>query len=96
MQIDSKMVEYVAELAKLRLNDEEKELMAEDLTKVLEYMDILNSLDTADVEPVTHVFGVENVFREDVVQPSFDREEILKNAIDTAYGCFKVPQTVEQ
>ena len=96
MQIDSKMVEYVAELAKLRLNDEEKELMAEDLTKVLKYMDILNSLDTTDVEPVTHVFGVENVFREDVVQPSFDREEILKNAIDTADGCFKVPQTVEQ
>ena len=46
MQIDKKMVEYVAELAKLRLNDEEKALMAEDLSKVLQYMDVLNSLDT--------------------------------------------------
>jgi len=95
VQIDSKMVEYVAELAKLRLNDEEKELMAEDLSKVLGYMDVLNSLDTTDVEPITHVFGVENVFREDVVQPSFDRDEILKNALESAEGCFKVPQTVE-
>ena len=95
MQIDSKMVEYVAELAKLHLNDEEKELMAADLSKVLEYMDVLNSLDTSDVEPVTHVFGVENVFREDIVQASYDREEILKNALESADGCFKVPQTVE-
>ena len=95
MQIDGKMVEYVAELAKLRLNDEEKTLMAADLSKVLAYMDVLNQLDTSAVEPVTHVFGVENVFREDVVAPSFDREEILKNAIESAEGCFKVPQTVE-
>ena len=95
MQIDAKMVEYVAELAKLRLNAEESELMAADLSKVLEYMDVLNSLDTSAVEPVTHVFGVENVFRADEVQPSFDREEILKNALESAQGCFKVPQTVE-
>ncbi|MGI5825016.1 MAG: Asp-tRNA(Asn)/Glu-tRNA(Gln) amidotransferase subunit GatC [Bacillota bacterium] len=95
MQIDKKMVEYVAELAKLRLNDEEKELMAQDLSKVLMYMDVLNTLDTENVAPVTHVFGVENVFREDVVQPSFNRDEILKNGIDVADGCFKVPKTVE-
>ena len=46
MEIDKKMVEYVAELAKLRLNEEEKALMANDLSKVLMYMDVLNSLDT--------------------------------------------------
>ncbi len=95
MQIDKKMVEYVAELAKLRLNEDEKELMAQDLSKVLMYMDVLNRLDTDEVEPVTHVFGVENVFREDVVRPSFPREEILKNGIAAADGCFKVPKTVE-
>lgn len=95
MEIDKKMVEYVAELAKLRLSEEEKELMAQDLSKVLMYMDVLNQLDTDAVTPVTHVFGVENVFREDVVQPSFPREEILKNGIAVADGCFKVPKTVE-
>lgn len=95
MEIDKKMVEYVAELAKLRLDENEKELMAQDLSKVLMYMDVLNSLDTSDVAPVTHVFGVENVFREDEVQPSFNRDEILKNGIDVADGCFKVPKTVE-
>lgn len=95
MEIDRKMVEYVAELGKLRLTEDEKVIMQQDLTRVLQYMDILNSLDTDGVEPLTHVSGVENVFREDAVSPGFDRDEILKNAIAVEEGCFKVPQTVE-
>jgi len=55
----------------------------------------LNSLPTDEVEPLTHVSGVENVFREDVAQPSFAREKILQNALAAEEGCFKVPQTVE-
>jgi len=95
MEIDRKMVEYVAELSKLRLSEPEKELMQQDLSRVLQYMDILNSLPTEGVEPLTHVSGVENVFRADVVRPSFAREKILQNAIAVEDGCFKVPQTVE-
>ena len=95
MEIDRKMVEYVADLSKLRLSEPEKDLMQQDLTKVLQYMDILNSLPTEGVEPLTHVSGVENVFRADVARPSYDREKILQNAIATEAGCFKVPQTVE-
>ncbi|MBQ3180061.1 MAG: Asp-tRNA(Asn)/Glu-tRNA(Gln) amidotransferase subunit GatC [Firmicutes bacterium] len=95
MEIDRKMVEYVAELGKLRLSEDEKVMMQQDLTRVLQYMDILNSLDTEGVEPLTHVSGVENVFREDKVAESPDRDEILKNAIAVEDGCFKVPQTVE-
>ena len=95
MQIDEKMVEYVADLAKLRLTAAEKTLMQQDLNKVLDYMDVLNQLDTSEVAPVTHMFGVENVYRADEIQPSFPREEILKNAIEVEDGCFKVPQTVE-
>ncbi len=95
MEIDRQMVEYVAELGKLRLTEDEKTMMQQDLTRVLQYMDILNSLDTDGVAPLTHVSGVENVFRADVVGPSFDRDEILKNAIAVEDGCFKVPQTVE-
>ncbi len=95
MEIDRNMVEYVAELSKLRLSEDEKLLMQQDLTRVLKYMDILNSLDTEGVEPLTHVSGVENVFRADAVAPSAERDEILQNAIAVEDGCFKVPQTVE-
>ncbi|MBQ2887397.1 MAG: Asp-tRNA(Asn)/Glu-tRNA(Gln) amidotransferase subunit GatC [Firmicutes bacterium] len=95
MEIDAKMVEYVAELSKLRLSEDEKVLMQQDLTRVLQYMDILNSLDTSAVQPLTHVSGVENVLREDVAAGSFGRDKILQNAIAVEDGCFKVPQTVE-
>lgn len=95
MEIDAKMVEYVAELSKLRLTEDEKVLMQQDLTRVLQYMDILNSLDTSAVQPLTHVSGVENVLREDVAADSFGRDKILQNAIAVEDGCFKVPQTVE-
>ena len=95
MEIDRSLVEYVAELNKLSLSEEEKELMQQDLSKVLQYMEVLNQLDTDGVEPLVHVSGVKNVFREDCPRPSFDRETILQNAIAVEEGCFKVPQTVE-
>ena len=95
MEIDRKMVEYVADLSKLRLTEDEKQLMGQDLTRVLKYMEVLNRLDTTGVQPLTHVSGVENVFRDDVAQKTFGRDKILQNAIDVADGCFKVPRTVE-
>ena len=95
MEIDRKMVEYVAELSKLRLTEPEKELMQQDLSKVLQYMDILNSLPTDEVEPLTHVSGVENVFREDVVTNGDESEKTLKNAPGEKDNMFMVPKTFE-
>ncbi|MDD2569059.1 MAG: Asp-tRNA(Asn)/Glu-tRNA(Gln) amidotransferase subunit GatC [Clostridia bacterium] len=95
MNIDAKMVDYVAELAKLRLSEEEKLRMGEDLNNILVYMDILNELDTENVQAMTHVFDVNNVFRADEIKASYPREEILKNALAVEDGCFVVPKTVE-
>ena len=95
MNIDTKMVEYVADLAKLRLNDEEKDQMGKDLNNILVYMDVLNELDTENVEAMTHVFDVTNVFRADEVHESYPREKILQNALAVEDGCFVVPKTVE-
>ena len=62
---------------------------------MLDYIDKLNELDTTGVEPMSHVFPVENVFREDVVTNGDDRENILKNAPGEKDGMFVVPKTVE-
>ena len=62
---------------------------------MLEYIDKLNELDTDGVEPMSHVFPVNNVFREDIVINGDDREEILKNAPERKDGAFVVPKTVE-
>lgn len=93
--ISDETIEYVGILAKLELSDEEKEQAKKDMGNMLDYIDMLNSLDTEGVEPMSHVFPVHNVFREDVVVNGDEREKILANAPAEKEGAFKVPKTVE-
>ena len=95
MKITEEMVDYVSVLSRLKLPQEEKTRMTAELQQIVSYMDVLNTLDTADVEPMSHVFPVKNVLREDEVQPSFDRAELLKNAPVPDEEAFLVPKTVE-
>lgn len=93
--ISDETIEYVGILAKLELSDEEREQAKKDIGRMLDYVDKLNKLDTSGVEPLSHVFPVSNVFREDVVTNGDDREQILANAPAKKDGSFKVPRTVE-
>ena len=90
--ISDETIEYVGILAKLELSDEEKEQAKKDMANMLDYIDTLNELDTSGVEPMSHVFPVNNVFREDVVTNGDDREEILANAPEAKEGAFGVPK----
>lgn len=93
--INYETIEYVGILAKLELSEAEKEAALEDMCRMLDYIDKLNELDTAGVEPMSHVFPVSNVFREDVVTNGDERDKTLANAPDSKDGAFKVPKTVE-
>ena len=93
--ISDETIEYVGILAKLELSEEEREQAKKDMGSMLDYIDKLSELDTSDVEPMSHVFPVNNVFREDVVTNGDDREAILKNAPEEKDGMFSVPRTVE-
>ena len=93
--ISDETMEYVGILAKLELSSEEKERAKEDMAKMLDYIDTLNELDTSGVEPMSHVFPVHNVFREDVVTNGDEREEILGNAPEAKEGAFVVPKTFD-
>ncbi len=95
MLVDDKTIDYVAALAKLDLSQEERESAKKDLGSILEYMEVMNELDTENMEPMSHAFPVTNVFREDVVTNSPDRENLLVNAPVQKDGCFIVPKTVE-
>jgi len=94
-QISDETIEYVGILAKLELTDEEKERAKKDMGSMLDYIDKLGELDTRGVEPMSHVFPVNNVFREDVVTNGDEREAILKNAPEEKNGMFAVPRTFE-
>ena len=69
--------------------------MKRNMANMLDYIDTLNELDTSGVEPMSHVFPVNNVFREDVVTNGDDREEILANAPEAKEGAFVVPKTFD-
>lgn len=94
-RISDETIEYVGILAKLELSDEEKEAAKKDMAGMLDYIDKLNELDTEGVEPVSHIFPVRNVFREDVVVNGDDSANMLKNAPQVKDNGFMVPRTVE-
>jgi aspartyl-tRNA(Asn)/glutamyl-tRNA(Gln) amidotransferase subunit C len=84
-------VEKVALLGRLKLSDDELEQMTTQLGRVLEYVDILNEVDTQAVEPMAHPIELANVFRDDVERESLSREDALANAPKTDGRFFVVP-----
>lgn len=93
--ISDETIEYVGILAKLELSEEEKKQAKQDIGRMLDYVDKLNELDTSGVEPMSHIFPVHNVFRDDVVTNGDDRDNLLKNAPKIKDGSWQVPKTVE-
>ena len=96
MSVSVEDVQYIARLAKLRLGEQELPQITQQLNKILEYMDQLNELDTEDVPPLAHPLQMENVFREDVRQPSLKPEEALANAPRRKGNYFSVPKVVHK
>ena len=92
--ISDETIDYVGILAKLALSDEEKEQAKKDMGKMLDYIDKLSELDTTGIEPMSHVFPVQNVFREDVVTNGDIHEQTLRNAPGEKDNMFMVPMTV--
>ncbi|MGA1863824.1 MAG: Asp-tRNA(Asn)/Glu-tRNA(Gln) amidotransferase subunit GatC [bacterium] len=96
MKITKEQVEYVANLAKLDISAEEKEIFTKQLDSILSYMDKLNQLDTRDIDPTSHVLPIKNIFREDEVKSSLPLEKALANAPDRKDGFFRVPRVIEE
>ncbi|OGW72556.1 MAG: asparaginyl/glutamyl-tRNA amidotransferase subunit C [Omnitrophica bacterium GWA2_52_12] len=89
-------IQKLADLARLELKPEEKAKLEKDLAAILSYVDELRKLNTAAVEPTSHVLNMENVFREDQVRESGVRDKTLKHAPQTEGTLFKVPKTVDK
>jgi aspartyl-tRNA(Asn)/glutamyl-tRNA(Gln) amidotransferase subunit C len=95
MKISAEEVERVALLARLRLTAEEKSQLILELDAILEYMDKLNQLDTAEVEPFTHAIETTSALREDAVTNQPNTEALLANAPARDGKFFKVPKIIE-
>jgi aspartyl-tRNA(Asn)/glutamyl-tRNA(Gln) amidotransferase subunit C len=88
-------VEHVAKLARLELNEAEKQQFTEQLNAILKYAGQLESLNTDGVAPTSHAMPLVNVMREDQARPSLPLEKVLLNAPDEEDGQFKVPAVLE-
>lgn len=99
MKIDKKEVEYVADLANLRLTEREVGAISRDMNDILAHMDKLNELDTSEVEPMTQVLydsGETATLREDVEGETFTAGTALENAPLKGAGHYKVPRVIDR
>jgi len=88
-------VEHLALLARLNLTEKEKELFSVQVGGIIEYVNKLNELDTAGIEPTAHVLPIKNVFREDVITASLSGDSALQNAPEKDGSFYRVPKIIE-
>ena len=94
--LDEAAVRHVANLARLKITDEEVVRYAGQLSSVLSYMEQLNELDTKDVPPTAHPLPLSNVLRPDEVGESLAQDQALHNAPQQQDGFFRVPKVLDQ
>jgi len=95
MKIDDELIAYLEDLSCLTLSDGEKSRLAGDLKDILSGMEHLGELNTENVPERSHPFDNVNAFRDDIMQASYNRELILKNAPDKDDEMLIAPRTVE-
>jgi aspartyl-tRNA(Asn)/glutamyl-tRNA(Gln) amidotransferase subunit C len=94
MSVTAKDVAYIAELARLRFSDDEKERMTSELNEILHYIEKLNEVETEGVEPLSGIHDISNFLRDDTAIPSLSQEDVLHNAPDRQDRFFKVPKVI--
>ena len=94
MKLTPDQVQHVAKLARLEIDPQQVEKLADQLATILDYVEQLGEVDTQDVAPTSHAIALTNAFREDVVHDHLPREQALKNAPSQEEGSFVVPKVI--
>jgi aspartyl-tRNA(Asn)/glutamyl-tRNA(Gln) amidotransferase subunit C len=96
MEVNDDMINKLASLAKLRFNDTEKEAIKADLQKMISFVQKMDEVDTEGVEPLLHISGNNNSWREDTIQGSCTKQDALKNAQKHSDDFFLVPKVIQK
>lgn len=96
MRFTREEVRKVAVLSRLEFTDGEADAFADQLSRILDYVEKLSALDTEGVEPTSHALALRNVMRKDAVAPSLAPEQVLANAAESEAQCFKVPPIIQE
>ncbi len=96
MEVNDALIDKLANLARLKIGENEKAGFKNDLQRMIQFVEKLNELDTTGVAPLLHMSNNVNVLRDDVVKGSIDRAEGLKNAPLHDNQFFKVPKVINK
>ncbi|KQR67443.1 Asp-tRNA(Asn)/Glu-tRNA(Gln) amidotransferase subunit GatC [Pedobacter sp. Leaf176] len=96
MNLDSKTIHKIAELARIHIGESEVDTLIPEMNKILSFMEKLNELDTTDVKPLVYMNEATNVWREDEVQQDIATFDGLKNAAKHSDQFFMVPKIIEK
>lgn len=95
MAISKEEIIHIAKLASLNLTEEEIARYAKDMTDILEFAEVVNSLNTDEIKETVGINGEYNVFRKDEVKQTVSKEELLKNAPSQDEGMFRIPKVIQ-
>ena len=87
-------ITYLAKLARLKLTDEEKERFSNQMGTIIEYIEKLKELDTQNVEPTTHVLGLNNIFRDDIATEPLTDHDPINDSPAHSKGHYEVPKII--
>ncbi|MBE3557373.1 MAG: Asp-tRNA(Asn)/Glu-tRNA(Gln) amidotransferase subunit GatC [Firmicutes bacterium] len=96
MRISREEVDYLCELARLTLSEQEAEALTSDLDEILNFAESIQSVDTTGVAPMSHVLSLQNVWRADRLRPSLPVASVLQNAPESVEQMFAVPGLLEE
>tara|TARA_B100000902_G_scaffold155401_1_gene151837 strand:+ start:21465 stop:21761 length:297 start_codon:yes stop_codon:yes gene_type:complete len=96
MEINNKLIEEIASLAKLNFDENSKELMKSDLKKIINFINKLSEVDTSNVEPLIYLSDEVNVLREDEVKEVISQVDALKNAPHKDSDYFNIPKIIKK
>ncbi len=96
MNVDKKLVEEIAHLARLEFRDQESERIINELNRMLNFIEKLNELDTSETEPLIYMNEETNVLREDEAKTDISRQDALRNAPRHDSDYFRTPKVVER
>ena len=95
MKLDLDTVERIAGLARVGLTQDEMERMRDQLSAVLDHISMLEEVNTDDIPPTAQVIELQNIMRDDVVEPSLSQEQVLLNAPRSEDGFIKVKAVLD-
>ncbi len=95
MGITAKDIQYIADLARIYVPEEKRATLTHDLVRIIQYVELLQTLDVEHVKPTSHAVSLGNVLREDTVKPSLTHAQVMRLAVESKSEFFKVPLIIE-